>query len=93
MDAGAGEAALAGRHGLPLGRLAARALGAGEAGAGAAALDLADEAPVQPVGNDHHRPAGELLPAALIAFGAHGAQPPRSTGAPTRLPHSVHEPS
>jgi hypothetical protein len=82
-----------------LGFLAGGTLGAGEARAGADVVDLADEALAEPIGGDADRPAGELLPAALVGLGAHpvspgrGAQLPRSIGTPTRLPHSVHDPS
>ena len=56
-------------------------------------LDLADEPLVQPVRHDHHRPAGQLLPAALIVLCAHAlfscrpgrrVRPGRRPGCPTR---------
>src|SRR4051812_10318769 len=70
------------------GFLARRPVGAREPRAG---VDVGDRAVVdvaQLVGLDRHRPAGDLLLPARVLFRLHF-----STGAPTRFPHSVHEPS
>src|SRR5262245_62903134 len=70
--------------------LARRSVGARDARAG---IDIRNRAVVDDaelVGLDRHRPARQLLLATRIVLGLHYGF---STGAPTRLPHSVHEPS
>ena len=60
----------------------------GEAGARGEVGDRAVIHVAQLVGFDRHLPAADLLLAAGVVLGLHF-----STGAPTRLPHSVHDPS
>src|SRR5262245_63210869 len=73
-----------------LGLLARRSVGARKARAG---IDIRNRAVVdvaELVGLDRDLPPRQLLLAAGVIFGLHYGF---STGAPTRLPHSVHEPS
>src|SRR5260221_5589101 len=85
------EVALGLRQRVPFGFLARRGLGAREPRAGVDIVDRAVIHVAELVRFDLDRPARELEPPAFVAFGLHDYG--FSTGAPTKLPHSVHEPS
>ena len=71
VDPGAGEAAGRCGLGVAFGIFAGRAFGAGDAGAGADVVDLAEPPVAEPVGDDPDRPAGQFFLAVLIVLGLH----------------------